>query len=81
MKHTIIREQPVQPPVEKIVLEVTPAELVTLVAAVGKSSHVNFVNMVRDYSTTFTPQAPAPEDAFGVFKGLTKAGRDAGVTR
>ena len=40
MKHTIIREQPVQPPIEKIILEVTPAELLTIARAVGRSSDV-----------------------------------------
>ena len=37
MKHTIIREQPVQPPIEAVVLTLSPAELVTLYRAVGKT--------------------------------------------
>jgi hypothetical protein len=35
VKHTVIREQPVQPPVEKIILEVTPAELAEITYAIG----------------------------------------------
>jgi hypothetical protein len=38
VKHTVIREQPVQPPIEKIVLEVTPAELLGLYRAIGYCS-------------------------------------------
>ena len=37
MKHTILRHLPVQPPIEAIVLTFSPAELVTLYRAVGKT--------------------------------------------
>jgi len=77
VKHTIIREQPVQPPVEKIVLELTPAELLSLGRIVGHDTHRNELKDLWNE----TPHGLTPVDAVAVFKPLKDALTEAGLHR